>query len=144
MYLHDEMEDGEGNTYPMAGVIPGRTFPAGKLTRFGYINITAGDGENPVPDRKDDRMKGQQEQNEWYLRPGETIRGHEFHYWDSEDNGAAYQAQKTSGQSYPCIRRERATEAGFPHLYYPSAPAYAKRFLEACGEFQVRKTRRRR
>ena len=57
---------------------------------------------------------------------------------------AAYQAQKTSGQSYPCIRRERATEAGFPHLYYPSAPAYAKRFLEACGEFQVRKTRRRR
>ena len=38
--------------------------PTGKLVRFGYVNITA--------DKEAD-----------WLLPGETIRGHEFHYWDS-------------------------------------------------------------
>lgn len=137
MYLHDEMVDGEGNTYPMAGVIPGRTFPAGKLTRFGYINITAGDGENPVPDRKDDRMKGQQEQNEWYLRPGETIRGHEFHYWDSTDSGQSCRAVKPDGRrGWECIHMEGNLFAGYPHLYLPSLPAFAERFVKRCAEWK--------
>lgn len=137
MYLHDEMEDGEGNTYPMAGVIPGRTFPAGKLTRFGYINITAGDGENPVPDRKDGRMKGQQEQSEWYLRPGETIRGHEFHYWDSTDSGQSCRAVKPDGRrGWECIHMEGNLFAGYPHLYLPSLPAFAERFVKRCAEWK--------
>ena len=124
LYLLEELEGADGILYPMAGALAGRGIRRERLVRFGYGEFTA-------------------ERENCFLEKGEAIRGHEFHYWDSEDNGAAYQAQKTSGQSYPCIRRERATEAGFPHLYYPSAPAYAKRFLEACGEFQVRKTRRR-
>ena len=41
MYLHEEMEDENGNTYPMAGVIQGRTYPTGRLVRFGYVSIAA-------------------------------------------------------------------------------------------------------
>lgn len=123
MYLHDEMEDREGNTYPMAGVIPGRAFAAGKLVRFGYINVTAADR--------------QQEQSGSYLLPGETIRGHEFHYWDSTDSGHACRAVKPDGRrSWDCIHMEGKLFAGYPHLYLPSLPAFAERFVKRCAEWR--------
>lgn len=40
MYLHQEMEDMEGNFRKVCGVIPGRSFRTPKLTRFGYITLT--------------------------------------------------------------------------------------------------------
>lgn len=123
MYLHDEMEDREGNTYPMAGVIPVRAFAAGKLVRFGYINVTAADR--------------QQEQSGNYLLPGETIRGHEFHYWDSTDSGHACRAVKPDGRrSWDCIHMEGKLFAGYPHLYLPSLPAFAERFVKRCAEWR--------
>ena len=135
MYLHEEMEDGEGNEYPMAGVIPGKTFPAGKLVRFGYINVTAADGGNPASDRKDVRLNGQQDQGEWYLRQGESIRGHEFHYWDSTDSGHGCEAVKPDGRRrWQCIHAEGNLFAGYPHLYLPSLPVFAERFVQRCAE----------
>ena len=123
MYLHDEMEDGEGNTYPMAGVIPGRAFAAGKLVRFGYINVTAADR--------------QQAQSRSYLQPGESIRGHEFHYWDSTDSGHACRAVKPDGRrSWECIHMEGNLFAGYPHLYLPSLPVFAERFVRRCAEWR--------
>ena len=123
MYLHDEMEDGEGNPYPMAGVIPGRAFAAGKLVRFGYINVTAADR--------------QQAQSRSYLQPGETIRGHEFHYWDSTDSGHACRAVKPDGRrSWECIHMEGNLFAGYPHLYLPSLPVFAERFVRRCAEWR--------
>lgn len=151
MYLHDEMEDGEGNTYPMAGVIPGRAFAAGKLVRFGYINVTAEDrdnsavdGECPASDSKDPasggkdvRRNGHKDQNEWYLHPGETIRGHEFHYWDSTDSGHACRAVKPDGRrNWECIHMEGNLFAGYPHLYLPSLPVFAERFVKRCAEWK--------
>ena len=124
MYLHDEMEDGEGNTYPMAGVIPGRAFAAGKLVRFGYINVTAADR--------------QQAQSRSYLQPGETIRGHEFHYWDSTDSGQSCRAVKPDGRrGWECIHMEGNLFAGYPHLYLPSLPAFAERFVKRCAEWKT-------
>ena len=123
MYLHDEMEDGEGNPYPMAGVIPGRAFAAGKLVRFGYINVTAADR--------------QQAQSRSYLQPGETIRGHEFHYWDSTDSGHACRAVKPDGRrNWECIHMEGNLFAGYPHLYLPSLPVFAERFVRRCAEWR--------
>ena len=123
MYLHDEMEDGEGNPYPMAGVIPGRAFAAGKLVRFGYINVTA--------------AEEQKAQSGSYLRPGETIRGHEFHYWDSTDSGHACRAVKPDGRrSWECIHMEGNLFAGYPHLYLPSLPVFAERFVRQCAEWR--------
>lgn len=151
MYLHDEMEDGEGKRYPMAGVIPGRAFAAGKLVRFGYINVTAADGDNsavdeecsasdrkdPDSDGKDVPMKRQQVQSRRYLQPGETIRGHEFHYWDSTDSGQSCRAVKPDGRrNWECIHMEGNLFAGYPHLYLPSLPVFAERFARRCAEWR--------
>ena len=142
MYLHEEMEDGEGNAYPMAGVIPGRTFPAGKLVRFGYINVSAADEGDPASDGKDARLNGPQvqtkepqAQGQWYLRPGESIRGHEFHYWDSTHSGHGCEAVKPDGRRrWKCIHAEGNLFAGYPHLYLPSLPVFAERFVKRCAE----------
>ena len=115
MYLHREMEDMEGNSYPMAGVIDGRAYRTEKLGRFGYIGLT--------PRR--DQMFG--------MDVGE-IRAHEFHYFDSTACGDAFEARKPVGErGWNCIQGTDTLIAGFPHLYYYSNPETARRFLEACA-----------
>ena len=42
MYLHQEMEDMEGHSWPMAGVIHGKSWRTPRLTRFGYITLEDG------------------------------------------------------------------------------------------------------
>ena len=34
MYLHEEMEDADGNVWKLVGRIHGKTFPTGKLVRL--------------------------------------------------------------------------------------------------------------
>ena len=111
LYLHESMEDCKGRVFPMAGVIPASCKNAGKLVRFGYIEMTQRQG--------------------FFLPEGEKIRGHEFHYYDSTDNGNDCVAVKpVSGRQYPCIIAGKNHWWGFPHLYYPSNPAFARHFIE--------------
>ena len=116
LYLHTTLTDREGYSYPMAGVLPGKCFDTGHLVRFGYIEL---------------------EENSGYFMPrGSRIRAHEFHYYDSEDNGADCAAYKpATGRSYPCIHVGENHWYGFPHLYYPSCPEFAKRFVENAKKF---------
>ena len=65
MYLHEKMQDMQDHWYPMAGVLLGESYRTPKLGRFGYITVQAKEGKPQL------------------LVPGETIRGHEFHYFDS-------------------------------------------------------------
>ena len=114
LYLHETMTDMEGNAYPMAGVIKGKAWNTGKLTRFGYITLQEG------------RVFGQQ--------VGE-IRSHEFHYFDSEDPGGDFLAVKPSGaRSWRCIHSGGNLFAGFPHLYYYANTKLPLAFLGACRE----------
>lgn len=135
MYLHKEMEDRDGNVYPMVGVIKGKTYPTGKLVRFGYVNITADQAADSAitPERdagKDDR-RGMESGS--LLLPGETIRGHEFHYWDSTDAGTDCMAVKPDGKrKWNCIHMRGNLAAGYPHLYLPSMPEFARRFVGRC------------
>ena len=118
LYLQEELEDENGVFWPMAGVLSGRGKRASGTGRFGYISLTA-------------------EQDTPYLPRGETIAAHEFHRWDSGDNGTACRAQKPlTGEAWLCVRCEGALFAGFPHLYFRSNPAFASRFVAACGRFQ--------
>ena len=118
LYLQEELEDENGVFWPMAGVLSGRGKRASGTGRFGYISLTA-------------------EQDTPYLPRGETIAAHEFHRWDSGDNGTASRAQKpVTGEAWLCVRCEGALFAGFPHLYFRSNPAFASRFVAACGRFQ--------
>ena len=118
LYLQEELEDENGVFWPMAGVLSGRGKRASGTGRFGDISLTA-------------------EQDTPYLPRGETIAAHEFHRWDSGDNGTACRAQKpVTGEAWLCVRCEGALFAGFPHLYFRSNPAFASRFVAACGRFQ--------
>lgn len=64
---------------------------------------------------------GGQEDYEWLVVPeGEKIRGHEFHYFDSEDDGNDCLATKpVTGRNYACVKVGENHWFGFPHLYYP-------------------------
>lgn len=111
MYLHSELVDREGTCYAMAEVIPARCFYTGRLIRFGYVEI--------------------QERKSCFLPEGEKIKGHEFHYYDSTDNGKdALAIKPVSSRMYPCIMEGENYWMGFPHLYYPSNKAFAKRVVE--------------
>ena len=117
MYLHEELTTDEG-TYPMAGVIKGKVFPTKRLGRFGYIEVYP----------KEDLS---------FLKKGESIRGHEFHYWDSENNGDHMEAVKPGqNRRWDCVHGKNHLMAGFPHFYYPSNPSLPRRFLEACRNYK--------
>ena len=116
LYLHATLTDREGHSYPMAGVLPGKCFDTGHLVRFGYIELEETSGH--------------------FMPRGSRIRAHEFHYYDSEDNGADCIATKpATGRNYPCIHVGENHWYGFPHLYYPSCPAFAERFVEKAKKF---------
>lgn len=117
LYLHETLESKE-EVFPMAGVLPGKGFNTGKLVRFGYIEI--------------------EEKQSSFLPPGEKIRGHEFHYYDTEYNGEDCRAIKTvTGRSYPCIVSNKTCFLGFPHLYYPSNPDFVGNFIKKAKEYGV-------
>lgn len=112
LYLHRIMEGEDGNKYPMAGIIDAEAFRTEKLQRFGYITLEAENCDNPF-------FAGR-------------IRGHEFHYWDSTDSGMSAAAENTSGKRWHCMHVTDTLCAGFPHLYYPSNPEFAARFVSLC------------
>ncbi len=123
MYLHEEMEDMEGRPHAMAGVVKGKAFGTGRLSRFGYLTLET---------EKSGRL----------LEPGETIRAHEFHYFDSENPGEDYQAKKPTGRrGWRCVHAKRASAWGYPHLYYWSNPSFALRFLREAQSYAEKAVR---
>ena len=67
---------------------------------------------------------------------GGRIRAHEFHYWQSENPGAGFRAEKPyGGKSWPCVHAGKTVYAGFPHLYFYANPAFAERFVRACAAY---------
>ncbi|MCM1111722.1 MAG: cobyrinate a,c-diamide synthase [Muribaculum sp.] len=111
MYLHAAIADREGVRHEMAGVLPGTCFDTGKPVRFGYIEL--------------------REVQSRFLPEGGRIKGHEFHYYDSTENGKDAVASKpVTGKEYCCMIEDETHCMGFPHLYYPSNPAFARAFVE--------------
>ena len=117
LYLHRELADSEGTYHPMAGVIDAAASRRERMDRFGYASFTA----------RSDTVIGP---------AGTCIRGHEYHYYESSRCGEAFLAQKPAGgRQWKCLHADGALLAGFPHLYYPSAPECAWRFVEAAAHF---------
>lgn len=124
MYLHEQIRDSAGKSFPMVGKIRGTAAPEGRLVRFGYVTLS--------PDREKGEQAG-------YLMAGESIRGHEFHYWDSTDSGSDCTAVKPDGKrQWKCIHAEGNLFAGYPHLFYPSYPKFAERFVQRCASWKGR------
>ena len=128
MYLLEEMDVTAGIVCKLVGRIKGKTFPTGKLVRFGYVNLQRNLDEDQISELKE-RMSIA---DSWIL-PGENIRAHEFHYWDSTDSGSDCLAVKPDGKRrWKCMHLEENLVAGYPHLYYPSCKEFAERFVEKC------------
>lgn len=120
MYLHEQLIAEDGKSYPMAGVVPGTCSYQGKLVRFGYVEITE---KQPGFFKNDEVL---------------CIKGHEFHYFDSTQNGCDCIARKpVSGKSWDCIWAGENYWWGFPHLYYPSNPQFVSSFVESCRRYRV-------
>jgi len=110
MYLHTRLDG-----HPMAGVIGADAFKTERLQRFGYVMLVA----------KADNL---------LCREGETLRGHEFHYWDSGDPGNSFIAQKPGRNTeYKCVHASQAMYAGFPHIAFTDA--MARRFAEKAAAY---------
>lgn len=115
MYLHDAIVTKEGIRYDMAGVIPGECRYAGHLVRFGYIELT--DETGSFLEKKDS-----------------SIRGHEFHYYDSDSNGEDARAVKpVTNRSWKSSHISEDHWWGFGHLYYGSNTDFVKHFVEVCA-----------
>ncbi len=120
MYLLGEIEDKEGSVYSMSGVIEGRSSWTGRLSRFGYIQVSG--------------------TKEGTLLSGLSVKAHEFHYYDSSNNGADAAAEKPgSGRSWECIHAGSGYIWGYPHLWYPSCPQLIGRFTGAMEEYRKKR-----
>ena len=110
-----QMEDMEGNFWPMVGTIPGKVYRTDHLHRFGYITLQEG------------TCFGQETPH---------IPAHEFHYFDSENCGEDYLALKpNSKRSWRCIHSDERRMVGFPHLYYYGCKAIPEAFLRAAARY---------
>jgi cobyrinic acid a,c-diamide synthase len=114
MYLHDTMEDKEGTEFPVVGAIAGKAYKTNKLGRFGYIELSS-NSLDCLGDK------------------GQSIKGHEFHYWDSTNCGEDYTAKKPLRmKEWKCIHSDNNKCVGFPHLYYYANPNFIYQFLCRC------------
>nr|WP_308650288.1 cobyrinate a,c-diamide synthase [uncultured Agathobacter sp.] len=104
----------------LVGALDSECHFKGKLVRFGYIELA--------------------EKHNNFLPPNEKIKAHEFHYYDSTDNGADCIATKpATGRSYDCVISHDNYWLGFPHLYYPSNPHFAESLVRKAYEYRRNK-----
>lgn len=125
MYLGESICTQNGETYAMAGVIPGKSEMTASLQRFGYVEIEA-------------------VQDSCLAKAGERIRGHEFHYSTTvvpDGLPACYKVYKSrrdrDAVSWSCGYRQYNVVAGYPHLHFWSNPVFARRFVESCREWRT-------
>ena len=117
LYLGQSLTDAEGQSWPMAGVLPGEAKDAGRLVRFGYAALSA-------------------DSDSMLFRAGESFPIHEFHHWDSTANGAALAAKKpVGGAEWRCGFVNEHFYAGFPHLYWAGTPL-PQRFAAAAENYR--------
>ena len=122
MYLQEKLITERGESYEMCGAIKGQCRYTGKLVRFGYAEFNL----KNAPDENSGVKKSG-------LPVNFSVKGHEFHYFDSSNNGSDFTASKPlSARSWDCMISTPTMLAGFPHLYYRSNPEIVSWFLGVC------------
>jgi cobyrinic acid a,c-diamide synthase len=116
MYLTEGIVE-DGVTWPMTGIFPGVCSRSSGLVRFGYATLTAGE-------------------DTLLLRAGESVRVHEFHHYDCQDPGDAFDAVKPDGRAWKTHKSKGNVLAGFPHVHFASNPELARRFVAACASWR--------
>jgi cobyrinic acid a,c-diamide synthase len=120
MYLTQSIRTVAGDSCDMLGVVPARVQMQKRLAAIGYRDVEGlSDGV--------------------LLAREERIRGHEFHYstvaWQAPHR-AAYHSQGGIGDSNEEGFVHKQIQGGYTHLYFPSNPACANRFVSACEQYR--------
>ena len=104
----------------MIGLIPGRVSMTDRLQNFGYCEAT-GVGS-------------------FLVRPGEAVRGHEFHYstWDGEGLQPAFHVRRrrTGAERAEGFGSE-TIHASYVHVHFLSCRRLARRFVRAAVKFSA-------
>ena len=99
IYLHESFENNNGEVFKGVGLIEAKAFKTQKLVRFGYIEIEA-------------------KSDSFLMKKNQKIRSHEFHYYDSTNNGEyAHAVKANKSKEWNCINVYENIFAGFPHIY---------------------------
>jgi cobyrinic acid a,c-diamide synthase len=118
MVLHYGIEAEDGTIYPMAGVVRGCCNKGNSLRHFGYLTLTAAD-------------------DGLLTAAGDVLKGHEFHYWSSQNPGSAFSARKASNSmSWDTGYSTKNLYAGFPHIPLSANLKAADRFVKAAAAYQ--------
>ncbi|NJO84525.1 MAG: cobyrinate a,c-diamide synthase [Blastochloris sp.] len=119
MYCTERVADAEGVTYPMLGLLPGRSVMTPRLT-LGYRTVRAA-------------------ADSWLWRTGETVRGHEFHYsvWERRPAGLDALYTCLPDAFRPDERPEGAHHtnvlASYVHIHWLACPHVPARFVAAAA-----------
>ncbi len=120
IYLTERIIDDQVdiNQRDMCGLIKTGCAKTDRLVRFGYVYIRDRTG--------------------LWLDKDAVIRGHEFHYFDADDNGDGAEVVKASGDaSYNEIHITDTMWAGWPHLYLPGSSGFAESFEKKCKAYHT-------
>lgn len=125
MILGDSIKDENGKNHKMSGILPFKSKKSNLSVGYRYIK---GLKDTPI------------------IKQNQSIRGHEFHYWEVEHSSSEFDLKKTKYQkqlSSPWEIKSWETEfknegwsdnklhASWIHLHLPSCPEVAKNFVDA-------------
>lgn len=124
MYLSSEIQNIEGQSFPMVGLIPGKAIMGAKLKSLGYVEVHT-------------------EKRTIIGEAGIRFRGHQFRYSDlileNEDESLfSYHIRKRKSEQ---TTKEGYTIsnvlASYVHAHWASNPEIPKNFIASCRRFKV-------
>lgn len=104
-------------SYQMVGAIDTHSVLTQKLQNFGYVTLES----------NEDNL---------FCEKGQGIRGHEFHYSSSDQNGTAFKAVKKTNKSWEVGFTTTTYYAGYPHMHLWGNLDFAKNFIEKCWDYK--------
>ena len=126
MYLSEEIIDFDGRSYPMVGLVPGKSKMHHKLVAMGYVTAEV----------KEDNI---------LLTQGESYKGHEFHYSSLEgieDKHKALRLVKNRDGSikHDGFKKENILTS-YVHLHMCGFPHMAENFIRKCYQFKKERSK---
>jgi cobyrinic acid a,c-diamide synthase len=116
MYACDKLVETDGTIYSMANLVDTDVHMTKKLNmQFGYVTLTA----------KKDSV---------YVKKGQQIRAHEFHYSKADQTGDAFVISKQNGRHWDGVHIKDRVWAGYPHLYFRNCMEVAQNFMQMARE----------
>lgn len=124
MYLSSEIQNIEGQSFSMVGLIPGKAIMSPKLKSLGYVEVHT-------------------EKRTILGEAGIRFRGHQFRYSDlilenEDDSLFSYhirkrKSEKTTKEGYTVLN----VLASYVHAHWASNPEIPKNFIDSCRRFKI-------